>query len=321
MPWTCWYACAFKKVNEANSYEGSCIDASPLFFAKSCHRFAQHAHGVRDLEKAGLLSRGVYINVSPSGQRWSRFASLLYALVVRDITSRYRRSALGIWWAFLQPLVLMLLFNMLRGFVNIPSDGIPYVLFSYSALVPWTFFTNAVAACGPSITTNAEVIKKIALPREVFPLASVTSTLFDFAMSGIILAAMLVWFKVSVGWQLLWLPFLIVLMTAISFAVGILLAGLGTFRKDFIFATPFLTQAWLFATPVIYPLSTVPEQWRTYYMLNPMVGVIEGFRNILLKSSAPPVEALGLSVVVTCLLLAISWPIFRRLSGYFADVL
>lgn len=273
------------------------------------------------MEKAGLLSRGVYINVSPSGQRWSRFASLLYALVVRDITSRYRRSALGIWWAFLQPLVLMLLFNMLRGFVNIPSDGIPYVLFSYSALVPWTFFTNAVAACGPSITTNAEVIKKIALPREVFPLASVTSTLFDFAMSGIILAGMLVWFKVSVGWQLLWLPILIVLMTAISFAVGILLAGLGTFRKDFIFATPFLTQAWLFATPVIYPLSTVPEQWRTYYMLNPMVGVIEGFRNVLLKSAAPPVEALGLSLVVTCLLLAVSWPIFRRLSGYFADVL
>ncbi len=273
------------------------------------------------MEKDGLLSRGVYINVSPSSQRWSRFASLLYALVVRDITSRYRRSALGIWWAFLQPLVLMLLFNMLRGFVNIPSDGIPYVLFSYSALVPWTFFTNAVAACGPSITTNAEVIKKIALPREVFPLASVTSTLFDFAMSGIILAGMLIWFKVSVGWQLLWLPFLIVLMTAISFAVGILLAGLGTFRKDFIFATPFLTQAWLFATPVIYPLSTVPEQWRTYYMLNPMVGVIEGFRNVLLKSSAPPVEALGLSVAVTCLLLAVSWPIFRRLSGYFADVL
>jgi lipopolysaccharide transport system permease protein len=225
------------------------------------------------------------------------------------------------WWAFLQPMILMLLFNMLRGFVNIPSDGLPYVLFSYSALVPWTFFTNAVAACGPSIITNAEVIKKIALPREVFPLAAVAATLFDFCMSGIILAAMMIWFKVPVGWALLWLPVLIVLMVAVSYSVGILLAGLGTFRKDFIFATPFLTQAWLFVTPVIYPLSTVPEKWQSIYMLNPMVGVIEGFRNVLLKATAPPTEALGISVIVTGILLAISWPIFRKLSGYFADVL
>ncbi len=276
--------------------------------------------GDQELGKVGFMSDGVYINAAPKGQRGSRFATLLRALVVRDVTSRYRRSALGMWWAFLQPVILMLLFNMLRGFVNIPSDGLPYVLFSYAALVPWTFFTNAVAACGPSIITNAEVIKKIALPREVFPLAAVAATLFDFCMSGIVLAGMMIWFRVSVGWALLWLPILIVLMVAISFGVGILLAGLGTFRKDFIFATPFLTQAWLFVTPVIYPLSTVPENWRSLYMLNPMVGVIEGFRNVLLKATAPPTEALGISVIVTAILLAISWPVFRRLSGYFADV-
>lgn len=251
----------------------------------------------------------------------SRFLTLLRALVVRDVTSRYRRSTLGMWWAFLQPLILMLLFNMLRGFVPIPSDGIPYILFSYAGLVPWTFFTNSVSACGPSITANAEVIKKIALPREVFPLAAVTATLFDFAMSGILLAGMMIWFKVSVGWALLWLPVLIALLAIISFSVGILIAGLGTFRKDFIFATPFLTQAWLFATPVIYPLSTVPEHTRFVYMLNPMVGVVEGFRNVVLKASAPPMDALALSVIVTIALTAVAWPIFRRLSGYFADVL
>lgn len=225
------------------------------------------------------------------------------------------------WWAFLQPVILMLLFNMLRGFVNIPSDGLPYILFSYAALVPWTFFTNAVAACGPSITANAEVIKKIALPREVFPLAAVSATLFDFAMSSLVLAGLMTWYKVQVGIALLWLPVLVILMTAVAFGVGILLAGLGTFRKDFIFATPFLTQAWLFMTPVIYPLSTVPEAWRPLYMLNPMVGVIEGFRNVLLKAAAPPTEALGWSVITTAVLLSISWPLFRRLSGYFADVL
>ncbi len=264
---------------------------------------------------------GVYINAAPRGEKLAKFFSLLYALVVRDLTGRYRRSSLGIWWAFLQPLVLMLLFNMLRGFVNIPSDGLPYVLFSYAALVPWTFFTNSVAACGPSIMTNAEIIKKIALPREVFPLAAVTATAFDFLMSGIILAGMMIWFKVSVGLALLWLPVLTVLMIAVSFAVGILIAALGTFRKDFIFATPFLTQAWLFVTPVIYPLSTVPENWQSVYMLNPMVGVIEGFRNVLLKASPPPADALGMSIVITAALLALSWPIFRWLSGYFADVL
>jgi len=267
------------------------------------------------------MNRGVYISSAAGSQRLARFATLLHALVVRDVTSRYRRSSLGMWWAFLQPLILMILFNMLRGFVNIPSDGLPYVLFSYSALVPWTFFTNAVSACGPSIITNAEVIKKIALPREVFPLAAVAATLFDFAMSGVVLAAMMVWYKVAVGWVLLWLLPLIALTTVTAFAVGILLAGLGTFRKDFIFATPFLTQAWLFVTPVIYPLSTVPEQWRSIYMLNPMVGIIEGFRNVLLKASSPPWEPLGMAVLMTAVLLAISWPVFRKLSGYFADVL
>ena len=215
----------------------------------------------------------------------------------------------------------MLLFNMLRGFVNIPSDGFPYILFSYSGLLPWTFFTNSVAACGPSIITNAEIIKKIALPREVFPLAAVTATLFDFVMSGIVMAILMIYYAVPIGWALLWIPALVILMGAASFAVGILIAGLGTFRKDFIFATPFLTQAWLFITPVIYPLSSVPEKWQSIYMLNPMVGVIEGFRSVLLKAQTPAFEPLALSALTTALLLGLSWPVFRKLSGYFADVL
>jgi len=225
------------------------------------------------------------------------------------------------WWAFLQPLILMILFNMLRGIVNIPSDGIPYVLFSYTALVPWTFFTNSISSCGPCIINNAEVIKKIALPREVFPLAAVVATLFDFAMSSIVLAGMMVWFRVPVGWSLLWIPVLVTIMAITAFAVGSLLAGLGTFRRDFTFATPFLTQAWLFVTPVIYPLSTVPENWRSLYMLNPMVGIVEGFRNVLIKGTAPPLEPLVMSVVITGVLVAVCWPMFRKLSEYFADVL
>jgi len=136
-----------------------------------------------------------------------------------------------------------------------------------------------------------------------------------------VLAALMVWFKVSVGWNLIWLPVLIAVMTLSAFSVGLLLAGLGTFRKDFTFATPFLTQAWLFVTPVIYPMSTVPDQWRSLYMLNPMVGIVEGFRNVLLKASSPPLEPLATSAAMTAVLLAVCWPMFRRLSAYFADVL
>ena len=151
------------------------------------------------------------------------------------------------------------------------------------------------------------------MPREVFPLAAVFATLFDFGMSAIILAILMFWYKVSVGLTLLWVPLLVILTIGASFAIGILLAGLGTFRKDFIFATPFLTQAWLFITPVIYPLSSVPEKWRSIYMLNPMVGVIKG--------QSPEIEPLVLAMVMVILIMSISWPLFRKLSDYFADVL
>lgn len=243
------------------------------------------------------------------------------ALVYRDITARYRRSWLGPLWAILQPLILMVLFNMLRGFVSIPSDGLPYALFSYTALVPWTFLTNAISFCGPSIALNATVIKKITMPREVFPLAAVVTALFDFCMASLVLAGMMLWFRISLGWALLWLPVLVLIITALAFGVGMLIASLGTFKRDFIFATPFLMQFWLYATPVIYPLSSVPDRWRTLYLLNPMVGVIEGFRNVLLQATSPPLEALGWSAVTTIALLAVAWPLFRWLSQYFADIM
>jgi lipopolysaccharide transport system permease protein len=214
----------------------------------------------------------------------------------------------------------MVLFTIIRGIVSIPSDGIPYVLFSYTALVPWTFFTNALSFCGPSVALNAAIIKKITLPREVFPLAAVTTAFFDFAMAGLVLAGMMAWFGVSVGWNLLWLPVLVLLMASLAFGVGMLIASLGTLRRDFIFATPFLVQFWLYATPVIYPLSSVPERWRTLYMLNPMVGIIEGFRAVLLRNAPPSLEALGWSVLVIGVVLAMAWPLFRWLSRYFADV-
>lgn len=235
--------------------------------------------------------------------------------------SRYRHSWLGPLWAILQPLILMVLFTALRGFVSIPSDGLPYVLFSYAGLVPWTFLTNAISFGASSITANAAVLKKIAIPREVFPLAAIVTALFDFCMAGLVLAGMMLWFRVSISWSLLWLPILVMLTASLAFGIGMLIASLGTFKHDFIFATPFLMQFWLYATPVIYPLSSVPDRWRTLYMLNPMVGVIEGFRNVLLRASPPPPAALSWSAVMTAVTLAITWLLFRWLSQYFADVI
>lgn len=254
-------------------------------------------------------------------EQLGRFLNLLWALVSRDVRARYRRSILGPAWAIIQPFGLMVVFSLLRGVVSIPSDGIPYVIFSFSALVPWTFFANAVNYCGPSIMNNAGVLKKMAIPREVFPLAAVLTAGFDLLMSGLVLAGMMLWFQVPVGWSLLWLPLLVALTGALALAVGMFLASLGTFKRDFLLASTFLVQLWLYTTPIIYPLSSVPERWRSLYVLNPMVGLLEAFRSILARGTAPDLELLAWALPGIALAWLVSWPLFRRMSQYFADVL
>ena len=251
----------------------------------------------------------------------NKFSTLTLALVYREIAARYRRSILGPLWAIIQPLVLMLVFTLLRGVINIPSEGVPYVIFSYSALVPWTFFTSSINRCGPSILSNGSLIKKIDMPREVFPLSAIATSFFDFIMSGIVLAGMMIYFKVPFTMMLLWLPILLLTTSILAFGIGMFIASVGCFKRDIIIATPFLAQIWLFATPVIYPSSSVPDKWIWLYKINPMVGIIEGFRNVLVKGQGPNLELLSLSLVITLFVLLFSWPLFRWLSQYFADVL
>ena len=253
--------------------------------------------------------------------KFNRFVTLTWALVCREITTRYRRSILGPLWAIIQPLILMLVFTLLRGVINIPSEGVPYVIFSYSALVPWTFFTSSINRCGPSILSNGSLIKKIDMPREVFPLSAIATSFFDFMMSGIVLVGMMVYFKVEFSLMLLWLPILLLTTSILAFGIGMFIASVGCFKRDIIIATPFLAQIWLFATPVIYPSSSVPAKWIWLYKINPMVGIIEGFRNVLVKGQGPNLELLSLSLVITLFVLLFSWPLFRWLSQYFADVL
>jgi lipopolysaccharide transport system permease protein len=242
-------------------------------------------------------------------------------LVVRDLTARYRRSILGPLWAVIQPLMLMILFNLIRGVVEIPSDGVPYVIFSYAALVPWTYFSNAASLCGPSVITNAGIIKKMSVPREVFPVAAVIVALVDFLIAGLILFGMMIWFRVPFTLALVWLPVLIALTALMALGVGMGIAALGTFKRDFIFATPFLMQFWLYATPIIYPLSSVPDSWRGLYVLNPAVGLIEGYRRILIHGQPPDFALLTIAAVMIALIVAVGWTLFRRISQYFADVL
>jgi lipopolysaccharide transport system permease protein len=247
--------------------------------------------------------------------------SLLRALVVREIKGQYRRSVLGPAWAVLQPLIYMIIFSFFRGFLNIDSEGIPYAVFTFSALVPWTFFANAVTRSAPSVFVNRGVVKKIAVRCEIFPATAVLTSLVDFAISFVILAGLMVWFGIVPTWTVLWIVPLVALTATFALGLGLLTAAIGTYRQDVMFGIPFLLQLGLLATPVMYPASQVPEKWQAFVWLNPMAGIIEGFRGALLSGTAPDPMQLGASVVGVALVWAVAWPLFRYLSKFFADVL
>lgn len=253
--------------------------------------------------------------------RLRQFLTLTFALVKRDIAARYRRSILGPLWAILQPLALMVVFNLLHEVVDIPSDGLPYLIFSYAALVPWTFFQTTVTRGATSINANAAIIKKMAVPREIFPLVAMLSALFDMSMSGLILLGMMMIFGVPFTAALLWLPILILMTALLGWGIALGVASLATFKQDFVYATDFALRLWLYATPVIYALSSVPPEWYNLYILNPMVGLILGFRAVLVEGKNPDGSLLAISLVTTGVICAVTLPLFRFMSRYFADVL
>ena len=252
---------------------------------------------------------------------FERAVQVVQALVIREFKGRYRRSLLGPAWAIIQPLGYMAMFSVVGHILTISSEGSPYIIFTYSALVPWTFFSNAVSRCGPSIYFKAALIRKIALPREVFPIAEVVGSLVDFLIAALILVALMLWFRTPVGWPLLWCPVLLLLTILLATGVGFAVAALGTYQFDTVFALPFLMQLWMLVTPVMYPLHSVPEPWRAWYQLNPMVGIVDGFRAILVQARAPDLPLLGCSVLGIVVVWIVAWPLFRFTSQYFADVL
>jgi len=248
------------------------------------------------------------------------YRELLYFLTLRDIKLRYKQTALGAAWVIIQPLFTMLLFTLFFGkLARMPSDNVPYPLFAYAGLVPWTFFSNSITNSGQSLVGNSSLISKVYFPRIYIPAGAVGAGLLDFAIASVLLLPMLIYYEVTITWRILLLPAFALLATILALGIGMWLAALNVKYRDVRYAIPFLVQLWLFASPVIYPASIVPPKWKWVLAVNPVTGVIEGFRASILGKEFD-VSTILSSVVVTSLILIFSFFAFRRVEDSFADV-
>jgi lipopolysaccharide transport system permease protein len=247
---------------------------------------------------------------------------LLYFLTERDIKVRYKQTLLGAAWAIIQPFMTMVVFSLFFGrLAKVPSDGIPYPIFSYTALIPWTFFANGLAQSSNSLVGSANLIKKVYFPRMIIPISGVLVGLPDFLLSFLVLIGMMLYYQVyPSGAAILWLPLFLLLALITSLGVGLWLSALNVEYRDIRYVVPFLTQLWLFATPIAYPSSLLDEPWRTIYGLNPMVGVVEGFRWALLGTGRPPGPLVLASTLVALAILVSGAFYFRRMEKTFSDV-
>jgi lipopolysaccharide transport system permease protein len=246
---------------------------------------------------------------------------LLYFLTWRDIKIRYKQTTLGALWAVIQPLFPMLIFTLFFGrLAKMPSDGIPYSVFAYSALLPWTYFASAIGNSSSSVIGSSNLITRVYFPRMIIPGAAILAALVDFAIAFALLACLMIWHQIPPSLSLLMLLPLIALVTVLALGFGMLLAGLTVKYRDLRYALPFGIQIWMFATPVIYPVSLVPQKWRWVMALNPLTGVIEGFRSALFARPLAWSYLLFSAVFAICLLIYAAYS-FRRQERIFADLI
>jgi lipopolysaccharide transport system permease protein len=254
------------------------------------------------------------------GELWE-YRELLYFLAWRDIKVRYKEAALGASWAILQPLLTMLIFTLFFGrLAKVPSDGIPYPLFSFTGLVPWTFFLTAVQQSSNSVVGSSNLISKVYFPRLAIPVATVMAALVDFAISGVVLLAMLLYYHRAPTLHILFVPLFVLLAFFASLGLGLWLSALNVKYRDIRYVVPFLLQFWMFASPIVYPTSMLPARWRTLYALNPMVGVIDGMRWSLLGTHTAPGPVIAVSALTTLLGALGGALYFRRMENRFADI-
>ena len=250
------------------------------------------------------------------------YRELLYFLAWRDLKARYAQTVMGLAWAVVQPLFMMVVFTIIFDKIaRFPSDGIPYPLFAYAALVPWTFFAKSLDRSGFSVVAESNLITKIYFPRLIIPLSATLGGLLDFAIAFLLLVAMMVWFGVLPTWKLVMVPLYLLLTVMASLAVSLWFSALFVKYRDIAAVIPLLTQVWMFASPIVYPVSMIPQEWQRLYSINPMVGVIGGFRWALLGAPAPDPAVLALNVLTIAVFLILGMAYFNRMANTFADVI
>ncbi len=268
-----------------------------------------------------IIQPGNGVLIPVLGAVWA-YRELFLFFVWREIKVRYKQTLIGVAWAVLQPIMTMVIFTVVFDrFAKVPSDGLPYPIFAFTALLPWTYFSQAVTQSSASVVGDANLIRKVYFPRLVLPLAAVAAPLMDFLVAFSVLLGMSLWYGIIPSWRVLALPAFLVLALTTALAIGLWLSALNVRYRDVRYTIPFLLQLWMYASPIAYPLSLVPQRWRWIYGLNPMVGTIEGFRWGLLGGERLDVSLMGLSLWLTLALLVGGLFYFTRTERSFADII
>lgn len=255
------------------------------------------------------------------GAVW-HYRELLVFLVWRDTKVRYKQAVIGAGWAVFQPLISMLLFTAIFSYLaKLPSDGVPYPLFAYAGLLPWNFIAQATSRSGTSLVGESHLISKVYFPRLIIPLAAASAPAVDLVCALVMMIPLMLWFGITPGWQILLFPIFVVVALMAALAVSLWFSALHVKFRDVGHIIPFFVQFWMFASPVVYPVSLIPEKWRALYSLNPVVGVVEGFRWTLLGQRAPSLETMLPSMVIVLLLFVSGVVYFKRMERTFADVI
>ena len=274
------------------------------------------------------LQRLSGLRASKLGQRTSHLRSmcyqidLLHHLVWRDFSLRYKQSVLGLAWAILQPLSLMLIYTVIFSVIaKVPSENVPYAIFAFAALLPWTFFSSTLTNATQGSVSHSQLVTKVYFAREILPLTYVSAALFDFAVASTFLLALFVYYGVKLTMYALWAIPILVLLTMLATACSLVFSVVQVRFRDVGVAMPLLLQIWMFASPVVYPLSAVPVRFRGWYALNPMVGVIENFRRVMLQGVAPDFYSLGVAAAIAVVLLPLAYLYFKKVEATMADII
>lgn len=255
-------------------------------------------------------------------QRRQAFFELLWMWSLRDVRVRYKQSFLGALWAILQPLALMIMFTLVFSYLApIPSGNVPYPLFSYTGVLPWSLFAAMIATGVPSLATNISLVTKVKMPRQIIPIGVALANLVDFGVASLVLVGMFLFYQITLNWTILWVIPLLAIQTLLALGVVLLGSALNVLYRDIRFIVPLAMQLWMYASPVIYPVELVPERWRLFYFLNPMAAVIDNYRRVLILDAAPDFIALTLALAISALLFMLGFWVFRKLEPSFADII